>query len=247
MCGIFGFVTRQGEGPEIARLRRLALVTQTRGEHAFGLAWLNAEGRIETFKRPGPAQAHIEELDRCRDALIVIGHCRYATHGSPADNRNNHPHPVGTGQFVHNGVVHNHEDLIERYGLRPKTQCDSEVLGLLMNRCPGTANERAAWAANQALGDLAMLAVWRKPARLLVARRGRPLHFGQGRDGYYFASLPDGLPGRPQAVTDRTSRVLAYQGGQLALVGQPVVLGPGGVGMGGVRLNHPNTLSIQEL
>jgi len=247
MCGIFGFITRQGEGPEIARLRRIALITQTRGEHAFGLAWLNADGAIETFKRSGPAQNYLNELERCRDAIIVVGHCRYATHGSPADNRNNHPHPVGAGQFVHNGVVHNHEDLIERYDLRPETHCDSEVLGLLMARCPGTANQRAAWAANQALGDLAMLAVWRKPARLLVARRGRPLHFGQGRDGYYFGSLPDGLPGRAQAVTDRTSRVLAYQGGELGLVGQPIALGPGGAEFGGGQFNHPKTLEIQEL
>lgn len=247
MCGIFGFITRQGEGPEIARLRRLALITQTRGEHAFGLAWLNSDGAIETFKRPGPAQNYLDELERCRDAIIVIGHCRYATHGSPADNRNNHPHPVGAGQFVHNGVVHNHEDLVERYGLRPQTQCDSEVLGLLMVRCPGTSNQRAAWAANQALGDLAMLAVWRKPARLLVARRGRPLHFGQAAHGYYFASLPEGLPGRPGVVTDRTSRVLGYQDGELALVGQPIALGPGGTGVGGAQIDHPNTLEIQEL
>lgn len=241
MCGIFGFITREGEGPEIARLRRLAMITQTRGEHAFGLAWLNESGSIQTFKTPGPAQNHLDELERCRDAIIVIGHCRYATHGSPSDNRNNHPHPVGTGQFVHNGVVHNHAGLIERYDLRPQTQCDSEVLGLLMARCPGTANQRAAWAANQAVGDLAMLAMWRKPARLLVARRGRPLHFGQAAHGYYFASLPDGLPGRPGAVTDRTSRVLAYQGGELGLWSEPIALGPGGTDVGDGQLNHPNT------
>lgn len=247
MCGIFGFVTRQGEGPEIARLRRLALITQTRGEHAFGLAWLNADGRIETFKRPGAAQHYLDELERCRDAIIVVGHCRYATHGSPADNRNNHPHPVGSGQFVHNGVVHNHEDLVERYGLRPQTQCDSEVLGLLMARCPGTTNQRAAWAANQAMGDLAMLAIWRKPARLLVARRGRPLHFGRASHGYYFASLPEGLPGRAQAVHDGTSRVVGYQDGELAVVGQPIALGPGGAEVGGAQLNHPNTLDTLEL
>jgi len=247
MCGIFGFITRAGEGPEIARLRRLALITQTRGEHAFGLAWLNSDGAIQTFKRPGPAQACLDELDRCRDAIIVVGHCRYATHGSPQDNRNNHPHASGGGQLIHNGVVHNHDDLVRQYDLRPQTECDSEVLGLLMARCPGTTNQRAAWAANQAMGDLAMLAVWRKPARLLVARRGRPLHFGQGRDGYYFGSLPDGLPGRAQAVTDRTSRVLGYEGGELALVGQPIALGPGGAEVVDAQFDHPNTLRISDL
>ena len=242
MCGIFGYITRRGQGPDIARLRRLALITQARGAHAFGLAWLNEGGTIQTFKHPGPAQAHLDELNRCRDAIIVVGHCRYATHGSPADNRNNHPHPAGAGQMVHNGVVHNHQDLLERYSLQPQTQCDSEALGLLMARCPGTINHRAVWAANQAAGDLAMLAVWRRPARLLLARRGRPRHFGQGRDGYYFGSLPDGLPGRPGAVKDGTSRVLAYQDGELAMLGRPIALGPGGW-----QIDHSNTLRALKL
>lgn len=247
MCGVFGFIMRQGEAPEMARLRRLALITQTRGAHAFGLAWIDSTGAMHTFKRPGPAQDYLDELDRCRDAIILVGHCRYATHGSPADNRNNHPHPTGAGQLIHNGVVHNHQDLIERYDLRPQTQCDSEVLALLIARCPGTVNQRAAWTANEALGDLVMLAVWRKPARLLVTRRGRPLHFSHNRSGYYFASLPEGLPGRPQPVTDRTSRVLGYQGGELAVLGQPIALGPGGDEVEELGFNHPNTLPIQEL
>lgn len=106
MCGIFGFIAKDGAGPELTRLRRLALVTELRGEHAFGLAWLDADGALQTFKCPAAARDCLGALDRCRDARIVIGHCRYATHGSPADNRNNHPHPAGRGQLVHNGIVH---------------------------------------------------------------------------------------------------------------------------------------------
>ena len=242
MCGIFGFITRAGEGPEIARLRRLALITQTRGMHAFGLAWLDEGGTIQTFKQPGAAQNYLDELERCRNAVIVIGHCRYATHGSPADNRNNHPHSAGGGYLVHNGVMHNHQELVRHYLLRPQSQCDSEVLGLLMARCPGTIAQRSAWAANQADGELAMLGVWRKPNRLLVARRGRPLCFGQGADGYYFASLPEGLPGQVQEIADDSTRVVAYERGELRLEGQPIELG-----MGGDEFNHPNTLGIMDL
>ncbi len=233
MCGIFGFITRQGEGPEIARLRRLAMITQRRGEHAFGLAWLNAGGAIQTFKRPGPAQMYLEELNRCRDAIIVIGHCRYATHGAPGENRNNHPHPAGGGELVHNGVVHNHQELVGQYHLKPQSACDSEVLGLLMARCPGTIAQRSAWAANQALGPLAMLGLWGNPARLLVVRNGRPLHCGEGREGWYLASLAQGLPGRVRAVSEHSTRVLAYEKGELRMDGEPI-------GLAG--FNHPNTL-----
>ena len=242
MCGIFGFITQQGEGPEVARLRRIALITQSRGEHAFGLAWLDSDGSIHTFKQPGPARDYLDELDRCRDAVVVVGHCRYATHGSPLDNRNNHPHVAGSGYLVHNGVVHNHRDLLHRHRLRPSGECDSEVLGLLMARCArGSIVQRSAWAVSQAEGDLAMLGVWRKPARLLVTRRGRPLHLGQGHDGSYFASLPDGLPGKARAVTDRSTRVLAYERGIQSLEDRPIDLS------GGVHVPHPNTLKILDL
>ena len=217
MCGIFGFITSDGQGPDIARLRRLALITQTRGAHAFGLAWVDEDGRIRTFKRPGPAKTHLDELDRCRNAVVMVGHCRYATHGSPEDNRNNHPHAAGAGFLVHNGVVGNYRQVVRRHRLDVRSECDSEIFGLLMTRCGGSISQRLAWAASQAQGDFAVLGMWRRPARLLVGRRGRPLHFGQAREGYYFASLPQGLPGRVQAVADRTARVLTYTDGGLHL------------------------------
>ena len=74
MCGIFGFVTSGGQGPDISRLRRIAVITQTRGDHAFGLAWLDADGDIDTFKRPGPAKSHLDELEigraSCRERVL---------------------------------------------------------------------------------------------------------------------------------------------------------------------------------
>ncbi len=63
MCGIFGFITKNGRGPDLARLKRIAVETQQRGHHAFGLAWLGRDGAIHTFKRPGPATANLGDLD----------------------------------------------------------------------------------------------------------------------------------------------------------------------------------------
>jgi glucosamine--fructose-6-phosphate aminotransferase (isomerizing) len=228
MCGVFGFITREGKGPDITRLRNLALITQSRGMHAFGLAWITSAGTIRSFKSPGPAQRYLDELERCRDAVIVIGHCRYATHGTPLNNANNHPHPAGNGYLVHNGVIFNHQELVRRYRLRRRSSCDSEVLGLLMARGSGSLAQRSAWAASHAEGDLAILGLWRAPARLLVARRGKPLCFGPGSDGYYFASLPTGLPGKVQEIADGSTRVLTYANGNLRLEGQVLELGPGG-------------------
>ena len=215
MCGVFGFITKSGRGPDLARLRRIAAQTQLRGHHAFGLAWLDAKGRIHTFKRPGPATANLGDLDRCRGALVVIGHCRWATHGAPEDNRNNHPHPAGRGWLVHNGVVLNYASLMRRFRLVPQTECDSEVLGLLMARFPGALALRAAKAAEVAEGRLAILGLWGNPARLLMVRNGNPLCFGEAAGGFYFGSLPGGLPGQVASITDEYAGVLVYQRGKL--------------------------------
>jgi len=215
MCGIFGFITKDGSGPDLARLRRIAAETQTRGHHAFGLAWLDTKGILRTFKRPGPATANLGDLDRCRGATAVIGHCRWATHGAPEENRNNHPHPAGRGWFVHNGVVQNHDRLVRRYGLSMTTECDSEVLGLLMARFPGALGLRAARAAEVAVGNLAMLGLWRNPTRLLVVRSGNPLCFGETTSGFYFGSLPRELPGAAVTIHERYAGVLTYTGSDL--------------------------------
>jgi len=215
MCGIFGFITKNGSGPDLVRLRRIAAETQTRGNHAFGLAWLGANGTIHTFKRPGPATANLGDLDQCRGATAVIGHCRLATHGAPEDNRNNHPHPAGRGWFVHNGVVQNHSSLVRHYGFTMSTECDSEVLGLLMARFPGSLGLRAARAAEVAEGRLAILGLWRNPTRLLIVRSGNPLCFGETNGGFYFASLPRELPGAVAAIRERYAGVLTYAGDEL--------------------------------
>jgi hypothetical protein len=92
--------------------------------------------------------------------------------------------------------------------MAPQTECDSEVLGLLMARFPGALGLRAARAAEVSQGNLAILGLWRKPARLLVVRNGNPLSFGETGGGYYFASLPEGLPGRVTEIKDQYAGVL---------------------------------------
>jgi len=222
MCGVFGFVTKNGNGPDLARLKRIAVETQRRGHHAFGLAWLGTDGAIHTYKRPGPATANLGDVDACRGAAVVIGHCRWATHGAPEDNRNNHPHPAGRGWFVHNGVITNYHALRYRFHLQPQTQCDSEVLGLLMARFPGALGLRAAKAAEAADGRLVMLGVWRNPARLLVVRHGNPLHFSETKGGFYFASLPEELPGKVIPIKDQYAGVLTFEQGGLRHAAFPI-------------------------
>ena len=208
MCGVFGFISKNGSGPSMDCLKRLAIQTERRGRHAFGLAWIGGDGILHTYKRPGPATANLWKLDACRGATAVIGHCRWATHGDPQDNRNNHPHPAGRGWFVHNGVVANYAALLRRFELQPQTDCDSEALGLVMAHLPGLLGRRAARTTALTDGPLVILGLWRRPTRLLVVRRGNPLCFGETKGGYYFASLPEDLPGKVLPIRDRYVGVL---------------------------------------
>lgn len=114
---------------------------------------------------------------------------------------------------MHNGVVRNHAILARQFKLKPTTQCDSEVLGLLIAKTPGPLEVRGGRTAMLADGPLALLGVWAKPARMFFVRRGNPLWFSQMPAGGYFGSLPGQLPGKSRAVPDDHAGVLVFSKG----------------------------------
>ena len=217
MCGVFGFVSRDGGTLNLGVLARLARVTERRGPHAFGFAWIDRRGRLKCYKQTGRVGDHLGLLRMAADARMLVGHCRYATQGSPGDNINNHPHPADGGWLVHNGVLPDYERLVGEHGLYPVSACDSEVLGLLVERGTGSVLERCRAAVRAASPDpepaslfdlpqpLVLLGLWPRPDRLVAVRRGNPLHYSKTEQGFYLASLADGLPGQPCAIKDRTA------------------------------------------
>ncbi|HBH54964.1 MAG TPA: hypothetical protein DDY91_24035 [Planctomycetaceae bacterium] len=207
MCGVFGFTGKNGGTVDLKRLQEVARVTNTRGNHAWGMAWIDTRGRLCSFRQQGTIVDSLPLLSMARDAVALIGHCRYATQGDPADNNNNHPHPADGGWIVHNGIIPGYRRLLALHGLLPTSACDSEVLGLLLERLDGDdLVERAANATETALAQgrasLVMLGLW-KPGRLIAVRRGNPLVTSQTRRGVWLASLPEGLPGKPREVPDQ--------------------------------------------
>jgi len=212
MCGVFGFVSRDGRGPDLVALERIARVTEQRGPHAFGFAWIDGRGRLRCYKQTGRVSDHLGLLRMAADAVLLIGHCRYATHGSPAQAINNHPHPADGGWIVHNGTLPLYEGLVAQLDLHPVGDCDSEILGLLVERARGSIVDRCRAAVRTATGallrqPLVLLGLWARPARLVVVRQGNPLCVAQAGGGTYLASLSEGMPGRPAALPDDSVRL----------------------------------------
>jgi glucosamine--fructose-6-phosphate aminotransferase (isomerizing) len=203
MCGVFGFVSWKNRPPDLERLKRIAVVTERRGFHAFGFAWIDSTGRLHSYKQPGRISKNLDTLDRVAGCRMMIGHTRWATHGDPADNRNNHPHAAGDGWVVHNGVIWNYNRLAFMHGIRLKSKCDSEVLAGLIEQADGNLLDRCCSAV--ALVDarpLAMLGIWRNPDRVIAVRDGNPLHAGYAYGGTYVGSLADELPGKVEMLKD---------------------------------------------
>lgn len=203
MCGIFGYVAKNDRAVDLSALRRIAAVTMTRGPHAWGMAWVDAAGKMRTYKQQGRIIDALGLLAMAKDARLLIGHCRYATHGDPRDNTNNHPHDGGDAWVVHNGVIGHYEEIAERHSLPLHTECDSEVLGAMLRKFTGKPIARAKRACVEAMGysPFATMMLW--PDRLIAARaNGQPLHVGETRDAYYLASLGFGLPGKVSELAE---------------------------------------------
>lgn len=208
MCGVFGFVSHTGrETPNIETLKRIAEATEARGRHAWGMAWIDGQGVIKSYKQTGPIGNSLGLLRMAADARVLIGHCRYATQGDYRANANNHPHPADGGWFVHNGMIPNYRQLVREHSLFPSSECDSEVLGLLIERMKGKLTDRVEASVAQVRSDseanqpLVLLGLW-KPGRLIAVRRGNPLSLSETKRGTYLASLPECLPGRAEEFPD---------------------------------------------
>jgi glucosamine 6-phosphate synthetase-like amidotransferase/phosphosugar isomerase protein len=217
MCGVFGFVSRDDGKVNLEVLGRIAEVTERRGPHAFGFAWIDRRGRMKCYKQTGRISDHLGLLTMAADARMLIGHCRFATQGSPEENINNHPHPADGGWIVHNGQIHAYQRLVNFFDLNPVSACDSEVLGLLVEQEKGSLLERCRAAVRTvsaggesetlftARPNLVLLGLWPRPDRLVVIRQGNPLHFSRTQEGFYLASLSQDLPGTPCSLQDGTA------------------------------------------
>jgi len=142
MCGQVGviFGTRRRAQEDVDYLTwvftRLLELSEERGPHATGIAWVNRKGEHRLFKRPIPASEFVRDKafgevlgDVDNSVTVLMGHTRFVTRGDAAVNENNHPLRTGNCLVTHNGTVLNADYLFHHFGLERHAQVDSEIIG----------------------------------------------------------------------------------------------------------------------
>lgn len=132
MCGLFGF---WGNRPDTERMALAALLASRRGPDGWGIVTDQASNR-------GLGRLPQQQVRDIAAERFVIGHCRLATVLGSKTVRDGQPLLVGRYLVAHNGCVANGADLSSAFGYVPATRNDSEAIGQLMCRLPGSTDQR---------------------------------------------------------------------------------------------------------
>lgn len=209
MCGLVGVLLYPAERPESdwQEIRRIFAATlianEERGRDASGIAVIQRDGTFLLHKGPMPA-SDLLQTEPVREILeqvgpetvCLLGHNRYPTKGSPADNANNHPLLVGQTLGIHNGIIRNDDELFALHHLPRQAEVDSEILFRLMDMVPPFLSEpdylsQIKERLSGVDGTFATLSVdLRRPATLVVTKSGSPLclHYEPSLQALFFSS-----------------------------------------------------------
>ncbi len=213
MCGIVGAIADRDVVPVLIEgLKRL----EYRGYDSSGIAVLDGN-TVKRVRRTGrvaemAGAAQAEGFN----AVLGIGHTRWATHGGVTES-NAHPHISHGVALVHNGIIENHEEQREKLralGYVFESQTDTEVIAHLIHHHLKDDHDDLLGALQRTVKELTgayALAVisQKEPQRLVAARMGCPLLVGLGEGENFVAS-------DVSAVIQATRRVMFLEEGDTA-------------------------------
>jgi glucosamine 6-phosphate synthetase-like amidotransferase/phosphosugar isomerase protein len=195
VCGIAGYSLSPKSSVErtLAAQALLAGIAE-RGADAAGYAYRTpGDGRVRGHKQRSGASALLNSLDLPLETSEALLHVRDYTKGHPTIEANNHPIRHGAVVGIHNGVIFNDEEILDRYGFeraKPEMTVDSEAIFALAEHSEGRARPLEELRGSMACAWLDE----RRPDVLFVARgAARPLWIGAGRHECFFASTPQTL------------------------------------------------------
>ncbi|GBE36851.1 glutamine--fructose-6-phosphate aminotransferase [isomerizing] [bacterium BMS3Bbin07] len=216
MCGIVGYIGKRNSLPILVDgLKRL----EYRGYDSAGIAFQNGNG-IEIYKTKGK----IKDLQRILphptpDAMIGLGHTRWATHGEPS-SRNAHPHRADGIAVVHNGIIENYRNLRSHLiadGHKFSSDTDTEVIpqmisSYLKKKLP--IRDAIKETITHLRGTFAIgIMNEAHPKTLFSIRKGSPLVIGIGDGEFFFAS-------DVSALLPYTRKFIFIEDGQICTIGE---------------------------
>ena len=195
MCGIVGY---NGKNKAVDILLDGLSKLEYRGYDSAGIAIRGKNKEIEIYKAKGKIANLEEKIKNKRlSGTCGIGHTRWATHGEPSE-KNAHPHISndGTVTLVHNGIIENYQEIInklEKHGYTFYSETDTEVLANLIDYYYKKYKIGPIDAINRTMvrvrGSYAIAVMFKGyPNELWVARKDSPLILGKNADGTYIAS-----------------------------------------------------------
>ncbi|HUY84963.1 MAG TPA: glutamine--fructose-6-phosphate transaminase (isomerizing) [Candidatus Dormibacteraeota bacterium] len=216
MCGIVGYIGKKS-GVDVVLSGLEAL--EYRGYDSAGIALIE-NGHNRVVKQTGRVSGLVQSVEGQKlDSHLVIGHTRWATHGSPTII-NAHPQTnnAGTISVVHNGIIENFAELrerLEKEGYHFVSQTDTEVIPNLIDfYAKQLPSFEAAFKAalNDVRGAYAIAAITTyEPDILYAARLSSPLVIGVGKGKHILAS-------DPTAIMNHTKKVIYLEDYDVAVI-----------------------------
>lgn len=188
MCGIIGF-TGKLEAQDIL-LNGLASL-EYRGYDSAGIAYFKDTGKISLRKTVGKVKDLRAICDDENNSTCGIGHTRWATHGG-VTNANAHPHKVGQIALIHNGIIENYHELVNKFDLADQliSETDTEVAAALINKLyNGDPKEALKKAVAEIEGSFAFCVLFKDhPGEIYAIRNVSPMVATHCEDGSFIAS-----------------------------------------------------------
>ena len=188
MCGIIGF-TGKLEAQDIL-LNGLASL-EYRGYDSAGIAYFKDTGKISLRKTVGKVKDLRAICDDENNSTCGIGHTRWATHGG-VTNANAHPHKVGQIALIHNGIIENYHELVNKFDLTDQliSETDTEVAAALINKLyNGDPKEALKKAVAEIEGSFAFCVLFKDhPGEIYAIRNVSPMVATHCEEGSFIAS-----------------------------------------------------------
>lgn len=170
----------------------LLLLSEEKGPHATGVAWLKCDGKHRILKRPQKASDFLRDKSFW-DFLVGVdsnvtwlaGHARWQTRGDASNNHNNHPIRAGDVIGCHQGTITNADPLFAYFDLPRSAQVDSELIFRLAEATLDLGRiDVAAFKARLALckGEVsAVMASRLNPKEVVIIKGKEPLDIRYNR------------------------------------------------------------------